>query len=180
MGRRQTIDREQILDAAEQVVMREGAAHLTIEAVAAEAGVSKGGVLYSFASKDALIDALHRRIISGFDQIVEKVIATLGDTPENRIRGHVIANFEHDESVNERIAGLIVNFIRSPQYRAEANEYYRDLVGKLDASTPTGKKLRLALLATEGAFMLRGFDFYPIGPEEWRQIHQDIIDYLLP
>lgn len=180
MGRRPTIDRDQILDAAERVVIREGAAQLTIDAVAAEAGVSKGGVLYSFASKDALIDALYRRILASFDAIADRVIAELGDSPESRIRGHVLANLENADSVTERFIGVIVNFMRSPEYRAEANVYYRDLLGKLDTSTPSGKKLRLALLAAEGAFLLRGFDFYPVSAADWREIHEDIMNLLLP
>lgn len=47
--------RERILDAALAVADRVGAAHLTLDAVAAEAGVSKGGLLYHFASKDLLL-----------------------------------------------------------------------------------------------------------------------------
>jgi AcrR family transcriptional regulator len=50
--------RRQLLDAAVAVVRRDGAQSLTLDAVAAEAGVSKGGVLYHFGSKRALIDGL--------------------------------------------------------------------------------------------------------------------------
>lgn len=54
MGRRRTIDRDQLLDAAEAVIAREGAAGLTIDAVAKEMGITKGGVQYCFGTKDAL------------------------------------------------------------------------------------------------------------------------------
>ena len=47
--------RARILDAALAVAERVGAAHLTLDAVAAEAGVSKGGLLYHFASKELLL-----------------------------------------------------------------------------------------------------------------------------
>jgi AcrR family transcriptional regulator len=50
--------RTQLLDAAINVVRRDGARALTLDAVAAEAGVSKGGVLYHFGSKRALIEGL--------------------------------------------------------------------------------------------------------------------------
>ncbi len=50
--------RQGLLDAAIAVIRREGAHALTLDAVAAEAGVSKGGVLYHFGSKRALIDGL--------------------------------------------------------------------------------------------------------------------------
>jgi AcrR family transcriptional regulator len=50
--------RRRLLDAAVAVVRREGPRALTLDAVAAEAGVSKGGLLYHFATKDDLVDAL--------------------------------------------------------------------------------------------------------------------------
>ena len=45
-----------ILEAAAGIVEASGAAHLTIDAVAAAASVSKGGVLYHFPSKQALLE----------------------------------------------------------------------------------------------------------------------------
>lgn len=52
-----------ILDGAEAVLRRLGARGLTIDAVAAQAKLSKGGVLHHYASKDALICALVSRKI---------------------------------------------------------------------------------------------------------------------
>ena len=54
---------EIILDAAEDVLGRLGGRGLTIDAVAAQARLSKGGVLHHYASKDALICALVSRKI---------------------------------------------------------------------------------------------------------------------
>lgn len=53
--------RDALLDAAEKVVVRQGIANLTLDAVAAEAGVSKGGLLHHFPSKDRLVEALVTR-----------------------------------------------------------------------------------------------------------------------
>ena len=41
--------RERLLDAAEQIVARHGVGNLTLDAVAHEAGVSKGGAALSFS-----------------------------------------------------------------------------------------------------------------------------------
>lgn len=54
--------RERLLDAADQIVARDGVANFTLEAVAREAGVSKGGLLYHFPSKSALIAAIIERL----------------------------------------------------------------------------------------------------------------------
>src|SRR3954466_14733340 len=50
--------RARLLDAASAVVRRDGAQALTLDAVAAEAGVSKGGLLYHFRSKHELLEAM--------------------------------------------------------------------------------------------------------------------------
>src|SRR5262249_57462110 len=57
----------QILDAVEVVVMRDGVKNLTLDAVAAEGGVSKGGLLYHFRSKEDLAAAMIERSIAWFD-----------------------------------------------------------------------------------------------------------------
>lgn len=55
-----------LLDAAVTVVLRQGIANLTLEAVAAEAGLSKGGLLHHFPNKDRLIEALVVRSAEGW------------------------------------------------------------------------------------------------------------------
>lgn len=53
--------REAILDAAESIVTEAGASHLTLDAAAERAGVSKGGLLYNFPTKEALLQAMVAR-----------------------------------------------------------------------------------------------------------------------
>lgn len=49
---------ELILDATERVIGRDGFANFTLEGVATESGLSKGGVLHHYGSKDSLIRGL--------------------------------------------------------------------------------------------------------------------------
>lgn len=179
MGRHKTIDRDTLLDAAEAVVLREGAGNLTFDAVAKEAKVSKGGVLYAFANKDALIDAMLRRVVANYDRAVEAFLAIRGTTPETRIHAHVEANRNEDAEIITRAVALMASFIRAPVFEAETTAFYNDLFAMLDTSSLAGRRLRLALLATEGAFALRGFRFYTFSDQEWQAVHDDIIDILL-
>ncbi|MFC4314159.1 TetR/AcrR family transcriptional regulator [Steroidobacter flavus] len=50
--------REQLLNAAARLILEKGAGNLTLEAVCNAAHVSKGGLLYHFDSKTALLEAL--------------------------------------------------------------------------------------------------------------------------
>jgi AcrR family transcriptional regulator len=67
--------RERILAAAVQVALREGVSSMTLDAVAREAKVSKGGLLYHFASKDELISAMLEHHAARIQKTVEARIA---------------------------------------------------------------------------------------------------------
>jgi len=54
LERRRNRSREEILEAARQVMLRNGLARTTLDAVAKEVGVSKTALYYYFPSKDAL------------------------------------------------------------------------------------------------------------------------------
>lgn len=59
---------DRVLDAAETVVVRQGIGNLTLDAVAAEAGISKGGLLHHFPNKDRLIQAMVSRCAQQWQQ----------------------------------------------------------------------------------------------------------------
>jgi len=55
--------REVVLDALETLLLEGGSSAATLEAVAAAAGVSKGGLLYHFGSKEALYQGFLDRLL---------------------------------------------------------------------------------------------------------------------
>ena len=56
--------RDTILDAAQRIAAERGAGRITLDEVARESGLSKGGLLYHFASKEALLQAMLERLIA--------------------------------------------------------------------------------------------------------------------
>ncbi|AUC56496.1 MULTISPECIES: TetR/AcrR family transcriptional regulator [Rhodobacterales] len=58
-----------ILAAARAIAAREGVAHTSFEAVAREAGLSKGGVLYNFPTKRGLMAALLKEMLAEHDAL---------------------------------------------------------------------------------------------------------------
>ena len=71
---------DMILDAAEVVVAEDGAPRLTLDAVARRAGLSKGGLLYNFATKDALLEAMIARLCRRFEEARGLAEAHMGAT----------------------------------------------------------------------------------------------------
>jgi AcrR family transcriptional regulator len=59
--------RERLLDAAESLVTQRGTHGLTLDAVARQAGVSKGGLLFHYPHKRALIQAVVARLVGHYE-----------------------------------------------------------------------------------------------------------------
>lgn len=64
--------REAILHAAKTVVQREGVTALSYDSVAAESGLTKGGLLYHFPSREELLQALHEYVAGQWEQAMEE------------------------------------------------------------------------------------------------------------
>lgn len=65
--------RDGILDAAEARLLKLGPSGLVLDAVARDAGVSKGGLLYHFRSKEALVAGLIQRMLDTFDEVQDEL-----------------------------------------------------------------------------------------------------------
>lgn len=83
--------RERLLVAAEQVVAQAGAGNLTLEAVARQARVSKGGLLYHFPSKESLITAVVDRLAARCEADQTQVLAEQSRTTGSFTRAYLMA-----------------------------------------------------------------------------------------
>ena len=104
--------KRRILDASERVVLRDGVGHLTLEAAASEAGLSKGGVLYHFPTRDGLVAAMVARIIEQFDDDIASYLPGPG-TPEASLpgayaRAYVRATLEPVTPGEERLGAALL------------------------------------------------------------------------
>ena len=77
--RRRNRSREEILAAARTVLLRNGVAAMTLEAVATEAGMSKTGLYYYFPSKDALVFELVYAASERHARAVDEAVRKAGD-----------------------------------------------------------------------------------------------------
>jgi AcrR family transcriptional regulator len=84
--------RSQLLDAAEAVVAQEGVRNLTLDAVAARSGISKGGLLYHFRSKEDLAAAMIERSIAWFDDALSEAGANDDDATGRFTRAYLKAS----------------------------------------------------------------------------------------
>lgn len=87
-----------LLDAAEALILRESIGSLTLDAVAAQAGASKGGLMHHFASKEKLLAAMVARIVANWRSDVLSAIAATPAGPGRVPRAMLdILEFRGDE-----------------------------------------------------------------------------------
>jgi AcrR family transcriptional regulator len=77
--RRRDRSREEILAAARKVLLKGGISALTLDAVAAEVGVSKTAIYYYFESKDALVFELVFRTVEAQSRAVHEAVGQAKD-----------------------------------------------------------------------------------------------------
>ncbi|BBG60599.1 transcriptional regulator BetI [Providencia rustigianii] len=174
MGRQRKIDRDKVLEAAEEIVIHQGATALTIDAVAKAMGISKGGVQYCFGNKEALIDAMFERWSQSYDEIFNRAVEQ-DNSPEGLVIAHVKATADHDKTSIAKGAALMASLLQTPEYLESTRKWYRERIENLDLSTESGKRARMMFLAAEGAFILRYFGLMEINDEEWQSIFIDMM-----
>lgn len=79
---RQARTRTELIDAAERLFMRQGFHASSLDAVADEAGYTKGAVYSNFASKEDLFFAVYERRVEAFLPELERALATADDVGE--------------------------------------------------------------------------------------------------
>ena len=91
-----TSAKEAVLDAFERVVIDRGERAATLEAVAVEAGVSKGGLLYHFGAKKDLVEGLVSRLTGLAAADLENLTAAPDGIVSRFIRSSVVIGTPFD------------------------------------------------------------------------------------
>ena len=176
MGQHVDSARERIIDAAEQVVIQLGAGHLTFDAVASKAGVSRGGLLYHFPDKEALLKGMLDRLIDRLTEGRRRKRAELKQSREREIMAHLLSYLQEGDRTRRAIsAALIASGAYNPRLLAPLKEKYRKL---MDDATLDGMRLERAAvisLAADGLRILEVLSLSPYSEEERVRIVEEMM-----
>lgn len=128
MGSSAKTARDGILDAAGRLLVRGGGDAVTIAAVAREAGVSKGGLFYHFASKEALIEALVARYVAAFDELLDGA----GEEPGSATAAYLRSAEHVGAPASQPVLALLAAAVASPHALESLRVRYRRWQDRLD------------------------------------------------
>jgi AcrR family transcriptional regulator len=160
-----TRTRRALLDAAARSVVSHGAG-VSLDVVAREAGVSKGGLMHHFRSKDDLMAALADDLFDQFARAVEDRIDPQDSVPGRRLRAYVRATFddlEHHDAVEQTT--LMATLSSFPEPARHAQERYRRWNETLTEDGVDPQRVLLVVRACDGASIAPLFEG-PLSPEE--------------
>jgi AcrR family transcriptional regulator len=149
--------KDRILDAAERVVLRDGGGHLTLDAVAHEAALSKGGVLYNFPTKEDLIRGMIARLSQRFAAEMARLAALDPSTGGRNTRAYVDACFPAPTALSaphDRVAaGLLAAVATNPSLLDSLQEAARSTQAVLEEDGIDPVLATIVRLATDGLWM---------------------------
>jgi len=136
--------KDRLLNAAGAVVRRDGPQALTLDAVAAEAGVSKGGLLYHFGTKQELIEALVARWLAEFQ-------ADIDAADPHFVRGYVRASDPAGEIADE--LGLLAALVADPAVLRTVRDRYAIWQDRVEREGSDPVDATVARLAADGLWL---------------------------
>jgi AcrR family transcriptional regulator len=136
--------KEKLLDAAGAVVRRDGPQALTLDAVAGEAGVSKGGLLYHYGTKQELIEALVARWLAEFQ-------ADIDAADPHFVRGYVKASDPEGQIADE--LGLLAALVADPAVLRTVRDRYAIWQDRVEREGSDPVDATVARLAADGLWL---------------------------
>lgn len=158
--------RPQLLDAALDLVAEEGVSALTYDALSARTGVSKGGLLYHFPSKDALLDALTERLIDRYAEARRATTEDLPPSPSRELKGYAIASLHNRSKSDGASARLKMSGVWN---RRAGKAYYASRFREMAAGM-NRDRAAIVHLAVEGLWYMELAGVSPFTAMERRKV----------
>ena len=169
--------RKQIIEATKQI-LRDGGyfTRFSLAKVAAEAGVSKGGLLHHFPSKEALLTAVSQNLITQFEQQLEIAKNSEPHTPGQFTRAYVLTALGSQETA--QISPVLLAFLRAADEAAPSRFTYWHQQTKQDGLDEV--IATIIRLAVDGLLYTEMIDAQAIEPELRQQVLEQLHQMALP
>lgn len=136
-------NRDKILEAAMNLVREQGVSKLTLDAAAKTAGVSKGGILYHFPNKSALVRAMVTSVIEQWERQQQAYFEAEPEGPYRFTRSCIHASFDVDSPCCRDPLGtaLLAGLAHDPDLIEPLRAKYKEWMDKSLAESPPNPAL---------------------------------------
>ena len=171
-----------ILDAAEAVVLASGAVHLTLDAVAERAGVSKGGLLYNFPTKEALLQAMVDRNMRRLGHDHAAALGHFPSGPGRELKAFVHMVAQKSVCCEKRLGGsLLAASANNPKLLDPVHRFHRWRLEMIESAARDGlsfERTAIASLALDGLCLLEMLGLSPFSADQRGRILEDLARFI--
>jgi len=147
-----------ILDAANRIVQERGVEHLTLELTAQEAGISKGGLLYHFPNKEALIRGMIQYYLERFTQDFNAAAEQDGPQAAGRwTRSYLYTTYNDRQRTPRMSSGLLAAVATNPALLTPMQQTFAGWVRLLEQDGIDPTQAMIVRLAVDGLWMVELF-----------------------
>jgi AcrR family transcriptional regulator len=164
-----------MLNAAEAIVLESGARHMTLDAVASRAGVSKGGVLYHFPTKEALLRAMLERLRKQLDEAWKKKSKGLKEGPGREIKAFILSSAERDPRKDQIGSALLAAVAHDPKLLQSGRDDSRRRLGEVMQSGLDFKRAAVIYFAVYGLVFSELLSLSPLNSKERNDLIQELL-----
>lgn len=158
--------KDKILQAAAEITMEIGPVNLSLDAVARRAGLSKGGLLYTFPTKAKLLEALVEQHMAEFDESLKKEEAARNHG-RNSVILACIAVFRAQFICNEKEpSGILAAIANDPTFLDPIRRYNKLLFQRIRENSEDPTLALMAFLTIEGMRSLKLFEMEGLSHDE--------------
>jgi AcrR family transcriptional regulator len=166
--------REAVLAAAEALVKDIGAANLTFDELVRRSGITRGGIVYHFRTKDALLEALVEHDLDQWrKRVADKRSHTTG--PAADLAAYIASSTEPDEESSRLCAGLLSAASSSKALNEPWRLYFAQHHVDVNRKQADPVLATLLSLAAEGLFWQETLGLSPLGASERRAVVQRML-----
>ena len=150
--------------AASQIVQCKGVAKLTLEAVAKEAGVSKGGLLYHFSNKEALIEGM---IVRGVEDYEGPFTIKLRKTQRGKEMGSLFVEerLNNERRTEELSSSMMAAFMLKPELLEPLQQSFQQLQKNIENDEIDAVCATIIRLAADGLWYSEYLGVGRLSPE---------------
>lgn len=155
-----------ILKTASQLVQSEGILKLTLEAVAKRAGVSKGGLLYHFPSKEDLIKGMVVDLIKDYINGIKNGVKQNPVEKGKWTRSYINETFNQGIPNQEMNSGLLAAVAYKPELLEPLQEAYSNWRENIENDGLKKTDATILQLAVDGLWFSELFGLATLSDEE--------------
>lgn len=169
-------NRETVLDAAQTVVTERGVAAMTLENVAALAGVTKGGLIYHFKTRELLLQALIERIVEQIESRHQAEAAKYGKTLKALLIVMINDAFAMTKTEKTLMRNLLAAVSTYPAQLGPVQRMYERMISSISQQDEHRGVALMVSCALDGLVFLELLDIKHFNDEERSQMRQSLID----